>query len=252
MADKAFVKGLNLLSALSADGKPRTLTSLAEQLSLTKSNTHRLLHTLIENGFVRQDGEKGPYSPTLRLWEMGSRIVAGLDLMEIARAPMRDLSRQTEESIHLSVLDGMEVVYLDKIEGTQAVRAYTHVGSRAPAWAVATGKVMLAHIPEAEEKLIAEATQERFTPQTLITKDALSKEFARIREAGIAFNAGEWRADVCGAAAPIRDARGFVIAALGISGPAIRLDKARLQALAPTVLSAARTMSLGLGWQATD
>lgn len=252
MANKAFVKGLNLLSALSEHGKPRTLTSLAEQLGLTKSNTHRLLHTLIDTGFVRQDGEKGLYSPTLRLWEMGSRIVAGLDLMEIARVPMRDLSEETEETIHLSVLDGMEVIYLHKIEGTQAVRAYTHVGSRAPAWAVATGKAMLAHLPEAEEQLIAKTPQESFTPRTLVAEDALRAQFARIRETGIAFNAGEWRTDVCGAASPIRDARGFVIAALGISGPAIRLNTDRLHVLAPAVLAAAKRTSLALGWQEKD
>ncbi len=252
MADKAFVKGLKLLSALSESGGPRTLTSLADQLGLTKSNTHRLLHTLIEEGFVKQDGEKGLYSATLRLWEMGSRIVADLDLMGIARTPMQELSDKVGETIHLSVLDGLEVIYVDKIEATQAVRAYTNIGARAPAWAVATGKAMLAHIPAAEEALIASARRKRFSPKTLVTKDSLRAEFARIRETGIAFNNGEWRPDVCGAASPIRDARGSVIAALGISGPAIRLNAERLQGLAPAVISGALTMSRALGWQGQD
>lgn len=249
MADKAFVKGLNLLSALAESSHPRTLTSLAEQLSLTKSNTHRLLQTLIEEGFVRQEGDKGLYAPTLRLWELGYRIVADLDLLEVARAPMRELSAVTSETIHLSVIEGMEVIYLDKIEGNHAVRAYTHVGGHAPSWAVATGKAMLAHNAAAEARLLATAPCAAFTNTTLTGADALRDEFARIRETGIAFNRGEWRADVHGAAAPVRDARGEVIAALGISGPALRLNPTQLALYAPAVQAAAHSISVAMGWQ---
>ena len=76
MADKAFIKGLNLLVALAESTEPRGLTSLATQLGLTSSNTHRLLTTLVEQGFATQDGEKGRYRSTLRMWELGSAITS--------------------------------------------------------------------------------------------------------------------------------------------------------------------------------
>ncbi|HET8791095.1 MAG TPA: IclR family transcriptional regulator [Modicisalibacter sp.] len=247
MTDKAFIKGLNVLTALVESEEPRALTSLSEQLGLTKSNTHRLLNTLIEQGFATQNGEKGLYRPTLRLWELGSRIVARLDVVSIAREQMPRLAEITGETVHLSMLEGEEVIYLDKIEGTHAVRSYTKVGARAPAWCVATGKILLAHRPPEEIAALAPRLT-AYTPHTLTNPERLAQELDRARREGVAFNLGEWREDVVGAAAPIHDASGRVVAAIGISGPSLRLTQALLEQYSGSIISVGRDISYMLGY----
>lgn len=248
MADKAFIKGLRLLTALAESDEPRALTGLARQLGLTKSNTHRLLSTLIDQGFAVQEGEKGLYRPTLRLWELGAGIVGRLEVVTVARPHMAQLAAATGETVHLSALEGAEVVYLDKIEGTQAVRSYTRVGARAPAWCVATGKILLAHRSAAERAALYPKLA-AWTPLTLSDPQRLERELAQARAAGVAFNRGEWRADVVGAAAPVFDAGGAVVAAVGISGPAMRLAGAALDAQAAAVIAAGQAIGEALGYR---
>jgi DNA-binding IclR family transcriptional regulator len=247
LTDKAFTKGLRLLTVLARSGQPRSLSSLAQELDLTKSNTHRLLATLVEQGLARQDGEKGLYRITTMLWELGSNAIAGLDVVEVARAYMPGLAHETGETVHLSILDGIEVVYLEKIESEHAIRAYTRVGSRAPAWCVATGKIMLAYLPEARMTEIVEAMKP-FTPASILSADRLRAELGEARAAGIGYNRGEWREDVFGAAAAIRDKSGEVVAAIGISGPASRLPETALRDHAEKVRGIAAAISHHLGF----
>jgi len=247
MADKAFIKGINLLTALAQSPKPRALTGLATQLGMTKSNTHRLLSTLVELGFVIQDGSMGLYRPTLRLWELGAQIIGRLDFVAIAREYMPKLAATTGETVHLSVLQGAEVVYLDKTEGTQVVRSYTQIGERAPAWCVATGKILIAQLdPDVLRSQIPKL--QGYTPRTLTDFAKLDKELKAARARGIAYNKGEWRDDVMGAATVIFDASGSPIAAIGISGPSLRLRNGILEKHASAVIEAGRSISRALGY----
>ncbi len=247
MTDKAFIKGINLLTALAQSPTPRALTGLAEQLGLTKSNTHRLLNTLIEQGFAVQDGNKGLYRPTLRLWELGSQIVGRLDFVGVAREFMPKLAATTGETVHLSVLQGADVIYLDKTEGTQVVRSYTQVGERAPAWCVATGKILLAYLePDRLRELVPKLRA--YTPKTITDHTKLNKELKAARTQGIAYNRGEWREDVVGSATAIFDASGNPIAAIGISGPAVRLQKGILEKHSSAVIEAGHAISRALGY----
>lgn len=247
MTDKAFIKGIKILTALAQSPSPRALTGLAEELGLTKSNTHRLLNTLVAQGFAVQDGSKGHYRATLRLWELGSQIIGRLDFVGIAREHMPKLSAATGESVHLSVLQGAEVIYLHKTEGTQVVRSYTQIGERAPAWCVATGKILIAYVePERLRFLIPELRA--YTPRTLTDPAGLGRELEIARAEGIAYNHGEWREDVMGAATAIFDASGKPIAAIGISGPSVRLRDGVLHKHAGVVIEAGRSISRALGY----
>lgn len=245
-----FVNGLALLEALAAAREPCGVSELARQLALTKSNVHRLLQTLGERGYVRNLADSGRYEVTLRLWELGVGVLEKLDVKRIAIEPMNRLVHHCGETVHLSVLDLGDVVYIDKVDSPQPVRAYSKVGGRAPAYCVATGKALLAH---ASEEAVAEVSRHLHghTPSTLTDPAELRAELARVRETGHAINRGEWREGVCGVAAPIRDARGQVIAAIGISGPIDRLKLRTLKQLAPEVMAAARSISAGLGWNGT-
>lgn len=243
--DRTVVKALDVVEALARSERPLGVTELSRQLGMTKSNVHRLLKTLQRRRYVRQSAQDTRYELSLRLWELGSLVLSRLDPKRVATSHLVALAERTRETVHLSVLDGTEVVYVDKIDSPEPVRAYSQLGGRAPAWSVATGKAMLAYAGQATIDSVVAALVP-FTARTLRTEAALRRELARIRAAGLAKNLGEWRAAVVGCAAPIRDATGEVVAAVGISGPAERL-KPRLDAFAPLVVATARGISTALG-----
>jgi len=246
--DKTFLKGLVLLEALARVERPCGITELASQMQLNKSNVHRLLQSLVHQGFARNIAETGRYELTMKLWELGSFVFRRLDVRKIAASYMEELARKTSETVHLSILDGIEVIYLAKIDSPQPVRSYTSIGGRAPAQCVATGKAQLAW---AEANTLAQVKQElkAYTPLSLLHPDALDAELAHIRHQGFAMNRGEWRDQVCGLAAPIRDVSGAVIAAIGISGPSLRLTPQMLQQMAPTIVETGEIISEHLGYR---
>ncbi|MGE0801826.1 MAG: IclR family transcriptional regulator [Lautropia sp.] len=240
-----LLKGLTVLETLAASREARGVTELAHELGLLKSNVHRLLRTFALRGYVRQD-TSGRYTCTLKLLELGSSVAESFDVVAIARPQVTELAHLTEETVHLSVLDDGEVIYVDKIDSPQPVRAYSRVGGRAPAYAVATGKAMLAHA----EGTVLDAIESRFkayTPRTISDRQTLERELRRVREYGYAINRGEWRETVGGVASPIFDSAGRVVAAIGISGPLERLTVTRLREFAPRVAAAAHAVSRALG-----
>jgi DNA-binding IclR family transcriptional regulator len=242
-----FVNGLALLEALAHAGGPSGVTELARALQLTKSNVHRLLRTLAERGYVSNVATSGRYEITLKLWELGVEVLDKLDVKRVAPLPMEKLASLTGETVHLSILDHAEVVYIDKVDSPQPVRAYSKIGGRAPAYCVATGKALLASAGAAAVAAVAKDLR-RYTPNTITDAGELRTELQRVLDNGYAINRGEWREGVCGLAAPIRDGRGTVIAAIGISGPVDRLKARALKQFAPAVLDAARLISARLGW----
>ncbi|CAM4425660.1 Transcriptional regulator kdgR [Bordetella pseudohinzii] len=223
------------------------VSELASQLLLNKSNVHRLLQALVHQGFARKNPDTGRYELTMKLWELGARIADRLDVRTEALPFMRELAQESLETVHLSILEGSEVLYIEKIDSPQPVRAYTTVGGRAPAQCVATGKALLAW---AGEPALA-AVKSRLKPHTgksLMRLGDLRRELEAIRAQGFAINRGEWREQVVGAAAPIRDASASVVAAVGISGPAERLDQQKLVQAGKRVREIADTISRRLGY----
>ncbi len=244
--NNTLLKGLAVLELLSRSGQPLGVTQIARELQLAKSNVHRLMQALVDTRFVLRDETGGAYFPSVKLWELGSAVLANLDLRRHAQRQMEALMTQTGESVHLSVLDGREVVYVHKVESPQPVRAYSQIGGRAPAACVATGKVLLAHGPASVLTSIAGAL-EPHTDRTITDAEAFLREMKKVRTQGFAINRGEWRSGVWGIAAPLADTRGTVIAALGISGPAARFRKAVLPAWTEAVIAAARDVTDDLG-----
>lgn len=243
--DKAVVKAFRLMEILSRSKQPMGITALATEADLGKSNVHRLLQTLNELSYVRPTGD-GSYEASLKIWELGSHVFSRLSVRDIARPYMQDLSEITRETVHLSELDRNEVLYIDKIESSEPVRAYTQLGGRAPAYCTATGKAMLAYASE-EELISCFDSAQKFTPKTISNLVRFQDEGVQIRERKFAINRGEWRGDIVGLAAPLADAEGKVHGAIGISGPASRLDIVQMEAFAPRVVGYAERISQALG-----
>lgn len=248
--DKTLLKGLSVLEALILPGKNRaapTIQHLAERLGMTKSNMHRTLQTLAHAGYAQRDDSSGSYSVTTKLVELAARQLDNIDLRRIAADTLKKLAAETTETVHLSILEGSEVVYIDKIDSAHPVRAYSTIGGRAPAQCVATGKALLA-FQTVDPVARLSGKLEAFTSKSIIDAGALATELARIRKNGYAINRGEWRETVGGLAAPLFDGFSRVVGAIGISGPIERLSVGRMKELAPVVLKAASRVSRVMGY----
>lgn len=244
--DKTFIKGLTLIEALAASPERRGVTSLAQELGLTKSNVHRLLITLASRGYVRKV-DSGNYELSSKIWELGILVRSRLSLIKVAQNQMAALAERTGESVHLSILDGLEVVYVDKIESHHPIAAYTHVGGRAPAWCVATGKAMLAfNLADASP---LKSQLKRYTSETITDLAAMNREFDFIRANGYAINRGEWREGVVGIASPVLDATEQLVGGIGISGPSTRFRPKQIKLWAEMVVEAAHIVSKALGYR---
>ena len=245
--EQTVQKAMNLLEALVRSGQPRRLTELARQLALTKPNVYRLLSTLTVLGYVKKDPDTSLYSPTLKLWEMGSLLVRDVDLVSIAGSHLRKLCEQCHESVQLAVFDAGFTVYVDKVDSAQPLKAITTIGSRVPATATSTGKAMLAWLPS-ESLDAAFHHVKRYTPLTLIRRKDIERDLEETRKRGYAVNRGEFRAGVCGIAAPVRDRSGGVIASIGVWGAEKNILGPRSEELALLATAAARDISRSLGF----
>ena len=241
--NNTLVKGLQVMEALARSERALGVSELAVMLELSKSNVHRLLQALVDLRYAVKDESTAEYSASLKLWELGNRVSLRLAVRHAAQARMTELLLATRESVHLSVLEGHEVLYVHKLVSPQPVRAYFEVGSRAPAHCVATGKAILAWQPKAALEQFAASGLQRYTAATIVDPDDFLREMERVRTQGYAVNRGEWRDSVWAIGAPIRDSAGTVVAALGISGPSSRIKPGQIKPLALLVRKAADAVS---------
>jgi IclR family transcriptional regulator, KDG regulon repressor len=217
-----------------------TIPQLSARTGLPKSTLHRLLGTLVDEGFLYRAAH-GQYKVSFKLWRIGASAVDLDSIRQNARHVLADLVKKTSETAHYSVYEDGYAVYVEKMDGLHPVRAYTSLGGRSPAYAGATGKAMLAWQGEEEIRRVARSAK-RFTRTTLVGESAIFREMSRIKKVGYAVNQGEWRDGVWGIAAPILEPAGDVLAAIGISGPEERI-RAGLGSLAKAVMHAAAELS---------
>jgi IclR family KDG regulon transcriptional repressor len=241
-------KGLALLEGLAESADDLTLTEIADRFHESPAVVFRILQTLVAGDYVWRDPESKRYRIGLRLWELGTRAQnrMGRRFLEVARPVLKWLVTVTGETAALAVLRGTDSLYLDLVDGSEPLRVYAEAGSRAPVYATASGKAMLAF---REPELIARvvrAGMKRLTPLTVTREVQLRRRLAEIRRTGLAINLGERRTDIAAVAAPIFNARGECVAAISISGPVARFQGDNLEALRRYVLKAGEEISTKL------
>jgi len=246
----SLVRGLGVLEVIAAANGPVGITDLSRQLGLAKGSIARLVATLVQLNYLVRDPETRKYRLGLKLWELGSKSITGMDILSIARPVMEELHNKTGETVHLTVLssDG-RMVFLDKLDSTKGIRPNVQLGAHLPAHCVANGKAVLAFLSGARLETILSKKLQQYTDKTITKKKALLATFEDIRRNGFAVNIGEFRTDVSGVAAAICDHTDFAVAALGISLPSTRMNKATSDELGPIVAKAARQISMALGKQ---
>jgi IclR family KDG regulon transcriptional repressor len=225
---------------------------VAEKLKMAKSSTHDLMSSLAKLGFLNKT-EDSRYRLGWRLVTLSEVLLATTELRQEAHPVMEELAMQYQETIHLAVLDDTQAVYVDKLEGRQAVRVeLTSLGARLYAHCSALGKVLLAYSSEEEVKrIIQTAGLPRFTPNTITDEEELGQNLAKIRRQGFAYDMEEILPDLCCVAAPIYNHVGHVIAAISMSIPAYRFRRSQTE-FREGVMRAAKKISKQLGYYSSS
>lgn len=238
---------IELLKAFSEDEFEIGISALAKRLGVAKSTAHRLATTLMSEGLLEQDRASGKYRLGIALFRLGTLVRRRMNVSEVARPFLFSLRERTNETVHLAILDGREIMYVYFLESTQAVRMRSDLGLRKPAYCTAEGQAILAFSPpEAIEAIIAGGLQPR-TPRTITAPDELLKSLEAVRQRGCAIEDEESEIGVRCVAAPIRNDAGEVVAAVGVAGPVSRLSKKALSVFMPHVIATADAISARLG-----
>lgn len=247
---RSLKKVFLLLDAFTIEAPEWTLADLSRRLEIPKPTVHHIMMTLMEGGWIDRNAETKRFRLGMRLWEKGCLAIRQVGLRDVARPFVEALVRECGETVRVCILDVVDphwVIYIDCVEGRQAVRADNGGALRAPSYCVATGKAILAHNPAVVKRLLARPLR-GYTHSTLTDADALTRDLALTRRRGFSLNQSEFRGDVVGIAAPIRNHEGRAVAAVGVSGPAYRLGPAAVRRIAPAVISTALEISRSTGY----
>ncbi|MCU1483067.1 MAG: transcriptional regulator [Subtercola sp.] len=229
-----------------AELQPVSLSQLVADFGYSKSTVQRTLTTLESAGWIHQS------SPDSPLWEVSARALAvrpraltGTDLIARARGPMTELMNATDETIHLSILNGpTSVALIDRVDCTQSVRTFSPIGDISPLHATATGKAILAYLDPAEVELVVSGTLKGYSANTITQPERLRDELQLIRQQGYAVNNTEYRPTVSAIGAPIFDAASKPVASICISMPKTRFDPRQAERLGRLTRAAADLISL--------
>lgn len=227
-----------------------SLSEIAEALDLNTSTTHRLLKSLKAHGLVSQPHGEKTYAPGPAILRLARLATRSLDLQEIARPFIRRLRDRIGETVGLHALrSDMYRVVIDQAESRQALRrSYTELGDPIPLHQGAPGKAILAFLDEDQRASVLDRPLEAANENTITDLGVLRVEVADIRSRGYALSFAERVAGIHTVAVPIFDHTTGVVAALSVTGPAIRMPPERLHDIAPTARDSARDISAALGY----
>lgn len=243
-------RALAALEVLAGCSSECSLVEICRTLKLHKSTAHRLMMVLEQHRMVDKNPDTGRYRLGLKLFELGSKAIAALDLRRHAKPYLDRLQRELGETVFFCLLDEGQVFYIEKIESQQSVRTACTVGSRAPAYCTAVGKAMLAELTEAEvNQIVRRWGLKTITPNTITTNSALKTELKAIRSRGYAIDNEEKELGLRCVSAAVRGDQGKLLAALSVSGPAFRVTQERVPEIGRAVMQAAMDLSYEFGYR---
>jgi len=246
---QSIARALSLLEALGQSGAEIGIAALSKRVGLHVSTTHRILGTLIERGYARQNPDTGQYALGAKAVQLAESYLGQMDLRRLVRPVLERISAESGETANLVILDGREALYLDKVESPQNLRIFSRIGHRAPLYCTAVGKVLLAARPRAEvDVLVGQGALEPLTASTITSRATLRRELEKVREQGFALDYEECEEGACCIAVPLTNARGRVEAAISVSGPSVRVTKERMEELIPLMREVSKQVSAALGW----
>jgi IclR family pca regulon transcriptional regulator len=233
------------------------IADIADELGMSRSTTHRYVITLVALGYLEQ-GASRKYRLGLRVTDLGMSALNSTGLREHARPYLEELRQRTSYTTSLGVLDGSEVLYVDRARsfrrGQNQIDLGLQAGSRVPAYCTSMGKILLANLPESQQRdIIAEIKPSKHGPNTILAKKALRAELEQVRDASFAVDDEEFAAGLYAIAAPVRNESRDVVAAVNLAAHSSMIALEELvDALGPHLVSTADRISARLGYRRDD
>jgi DNA-binding IclR family transcriptional regulator len=241
------LRAFALLELIAAAAEPPTLDELTRTSGLPKPTVYRILALLMRGGLAARDTFEKRYVAGPRLGALSLAVQMRSPANGARHAILARLVEEIGETCNLTMLDGAEVVYLDRVETSANVRLHMKAGSRVPLHCTASGKLFLAYLPPAQLRpLLGPGPLKRYTERTVTDVEALARELRRIRAAGIATDVGEYLDGSVCLAVPVIDAQGRACAAIAVHGPAPRMTLRKGLQFVPALRRAAQAMSPAL------
>jgi IclR family pca regulon transcriptional regulator len=254
---QSLERGLAILGCFTPKRPVLGIADIADELGMSRSTTHRYVITLVALGYLEQ-GASRKYRLGLRVTDLGMSALNSTGLREHAQPYLEELRQRTSYSASIAVLEGPDILYMDRARsfrrGQSKIDVDLHPGSRLPAYCTAMGKLLLANLPEREQReLLASIKLAKRGPNTITTKKALRAELEQIGEAGFAVNDEELAPELYSIAAPVRNEARDVVAAASLSAHSSMISLEELvDALGPHLVSTADRISARLGFRRDD
>ena len=217
-----------VLKMFTASTPSWSVSDLARATGQTTSTVHRVVATLADEGLLEQEPGDTRYRLGLAMFDMAAAVPTHRNLHEAVLLPLTELRHRSGETVQVGVLDGRQVVYIERLESPNTLRFFVELGRRNHAHCTGSGKVVLAHLDRARRQQVLRGWElEALTPHTITSTDELERELTTIRRRGYAENRHESEVGVASIAAPIHDAAGTCVAAMSLAGPIDRIDPQR-------------------------
>ncbi len=247
----AIQRAIAVLEILASSPAGISLADLARRTGYPKSSLFRILLALERTSVVRQDEERKVFTLGMKLVEWGNAALDRIDIKTVTRPHLIRLAHDTRESYYLAILDGYDVIIIDRVDTPEMWRIVARLGHRSPFHATASGQVLVADLePEVIDRVMTTEGLKRFTDRTLTTRQQVKKRLAQVKRQGYAVADAEYKPDLCVIAAPIYDHNGRVPAAVftALHSERVRRDRTLVRTLIDTLRKESNLISREIGW----
>jgi len=244
---QVITRSLNILEVLSEKEGGFGVLELAKRVSLPGSTVHRILNALKKQGYIFQDPDTEKYQLGYKVLNLAGKMLDNRSLNRLALPYLRKLRDKIGETAHLIVAEGENAVCVESLESSNNMRIYSPIGENNPLHCTAVGKVLLANLAGNEQRKFLAKEFKRYTANTIISPGKLKAELMLIKKRGYAVDREEYQEGIRCIAAPINDSQGRVVAGVGISFPAFRVNKNKEETFVEVIKETACRISTEYG-----
>lgn len=241
-------RAVAILDCFSEEKKELRLSEISERLGLNKSTVHGIISTLKYHGFISQDEETQKYKLGIRFVQFGDLVINSMNIRNAAVPVIDAVCERIEETVHIAMLDGLDVVWIEKRECTKSIKTSTKIGARLPAYTTADGKIIICYQNKDKIKNYLPKRIPQYTKNTITNKGEFIKKLEEMKKNGYAIDNEEYVEGLKCVAAPIFDHNGKVRFSLSTTGPAFRMDEERIKELIVIIKEAANEISHRIGY----
>ena len=239
-----MARGLSILELFNDRRSELSINEIATLTGLNRGTTYRFCRTLLSLGYL-EELRPSVFRLGVRCISLAQAALGSREIVQVAMPFLERLRERVQATVNMTVLDGVDVVYLVRLLNSDLMTLRLGVGSRLPAYATSLGRAILAHLPEVEATSILDRSElQAITPWTLVTREAIEKDLGLTRRNGYAYNDQGLAPSIRGIAAPILDAAGRPIASINISVSRPITSREVTKELGPDVVATAREISV--------